>query len=141
MLEVPGTLEFPTALSRKIWGLQVQPDQVFWGLKGELLRWDFSSPGARYFGLDNKKRPRSEPKPLLSCFRRKPTRSLQRPDVFCLPALGAFGDFELYGLAFLQAAEAPRLNGGEMDKNIVASLPADKAITASLKSRTAPSHS
>ena len=55
-------------------------------------------------------------------------RCLQGPNVLSLPALGALGDFELHALAFLQAAEASRLDGGEMHENIFAALPADKAI-------------
>jgi hypothetical protein len=36
---------------------------------------------------------------------------LERLDVLSLPALGAFGDLELDSLAFLQTAEAARLDG------------------------------
>src|SRR5207249_9742996 len=36
---------------------------------------------------------------------------LERLDVLSLPALGTFGDLELDSLAFLQAAEAARLDG------------------------------
>ena len=49
-------------------------------------------------------------------------------DVLSLPALRAFGHVELHGLAFLQAAEAARLNRGEMHENVLAILTADKAI-------------
>jgi len=53
---------------------------------------------------------------------------LQRANVFSLPALWSFGDLELYALALLQATEAARLDGREMHKYILASLPADKAV-------------
>src|SRR5579863_1497376 len=48
--------------------------------------------------------------------------------VLGLPALGALGHVELHGLAFLQAAEAARLNRGEMHEDVFAILTADKAI-------------
>src|SRR2546422_7233179 len=54
--------------------------------------------------------------------------ALQRPNVLSLPALRSFGDFELYTLAFLQAAEAACLDGREVYENIFATLPADKAV-------------
>jgi hypothetical protein len=50
-------------------------------------------------------------------------------DVFRLPALGAFHYVELNLLTFLQAAKAIRLDGGEMNENILAILAADKTIT------------
>jgi hypothetical protein len=49
-------------------------------------------------------------------------------NVLSLPALWAFGDVELHGLAFLQAAEAARLNRRKVHKDILAILAADKAI-------------
>jgi len=49
-------------------------------------------------------------------------------NVLSLPALGAFGDVELHGLAFLEAAEAARLNRGEMHKDVFATLTADETI-------------
>jgi len=52
---------------------------------------------------------------------------LDRSYVFCLKALRAFRDIELYGLAFLQAAETARLNRREMHENIFAILTADEA--------------
>ena len=55
-------------------------------------------------------------------------RDLDRGHVLCLPALGAFGYFELHCLALLQALEAARLNRREMHENIFAGLPADKAV-------------
>src|SRR6266851_3619014 len=45
-----------------------------------------------------------------------------------VPALRPFGDFELYTLALLQAAEAACLDSREVHKNIFACLPADKAV-------------
>jgi len=48
--------------------------------------------------------------------------------VLCLKAFWAFGDIELYGLAFLQAAETAALDGREMYENVFAILPADKAV-------------
>ena len=56
------------------------------------------------------------------------SRVLERPHVFSLPALGAFGHVELHGLALLKALETARLNCREMDKNVFATLPANKAI-------------
>jgi hypothetical protein len=52
---------------------------------------------------------------------------LDRPYVFRLEALRALGDVELYSLAFLQAAEAARLNRREMHEDIFATLTADEA--------------
>src|ERR1051326_6773527 len=54
---------------------------------------------------------------------------LQDLNVLCLPAFGAFLDFELHGLAFLQATESIRLDRREMHENIFAGLTADKAKT------------
>lgn len=54
---------------------------------------------------------------------------LQHLHVLCLPTLRALDDIELHWLAFLQAAKTVRLNCGEMDENILAIFPADKAIT------------
>jgi hypothetical protein len=55
-------------------------------------------------------------------------RSLKRLDVFRLPALWALGDIELHRLALLKALEPARLDGGEMHKNVFATLTADEAI-------------
>jgi hypothetical protein len=49
-------------------------------------------------------------------------------NVLSLPALRAFGHFELHGLPFLQAAKAASLNGREMHKYIFAALTADEAV-------------
>jgi len=54
---------------------------------------------------------------------------LQNLHVLCLPTLGAFDDIELHWLAFLQAAKSVRLNCGEMNEDILAIFPADKAIS------------
>ena len=54
--------------------------------------------------------------------------ALERLNVFRLPALGSLGDLELHGLAFLQAPEASRLDGGEMHENVFAILTANKAV-------------
>jgi len=54
---------------------------------------------------------------------------LQDLNVLCLPTLGAFLDFELDRLAFLQAAESIRLDRREMHENVFAGLTADKAKT------------
>ena len=51
---------------------------------------------------------------------------LDRFYVFCLKAFRAFRDFELYSLAFLQAAEAARLNRREMYEDVFAILTADE---------------
>jgi hypothetical protein len=64
------------------------------------------------------------------------SRSRTRPDipllhslyVLSLKTFGAFGDFELYRLAFLQAAEAACLNSREVHEYIFPGLTADKAI-------------
>ncbi len=53
---------------------------------------------------------------------------LSRFYVFCLPALGPLHYVKLYLLTFLQAAEAIRLDGGEMHEDILAVLAADKSI-------------
>src|ERR1700680_4305748 len=53
---------------------------------------------------------------------------LDRLNVLSLPALGALGDIELHGLAFLQAAEAARLNRRKVHKDILAILTAYKTI-------------
>ena len=45
---------------------------------------------------------------------------LDRFYVFCLKAFRAFRDIELYSLAFLQAAEAARLNRREMYEDVFA---------------------
>ena len=52
---------------------------------------------------------------------------LDRSYVFCLKALRALRDIELYGLAFLQAAEAACLNRREMHEDVFAILTADEA--------------
>jgi len=54
---------------------------------------------------------------------------LDRSYVFRLEALRALRDVELYSLAFLQAAEAARLNRREMYEDIFATLTADEAKT------------
>jgi hypothetical protein len=48
--------------------------------------------------------------------------------VLRLPAFGAFYDIKLDLLTFLQAAEAIRLDGGEVYKYVLPILTADKAI-------------
>jgi hypothetical protein len=53
-------------------------------------------------------------------------------DVLCLPALRAFDHVKLYLLSFLKAAEAVRLDGGEMYEYILAVLAADKSIALSV---------
>ena len=47
--------------------------------------------------------------------------------VLCLKAFRALRDIELYGLAFLQAAKAARLNRREMHEYIFAILTTDEA--------------
>ena len=47
---------------------------------------------------------------------------LEAGDVRCLQALGAAGNFEFNRLAFVQRLVSLRLNGGEMDENILAGL-------------------
>ena len=49
-------------------------------------------------------------------------------NVLGLPALRAFGHFELHSLPFLQAAKAASLDSGEMHEDILSSLAADKAV-------------
>jgi hypothetical protein len=55
-------------------------------------------------------------------------RFLQSLDVLCLPALRSFDNAELNGLTFLQSAEAPRLNRGVVDENVLAVLAADETV-------------
>ena len=49
-------------------------------------------------------------------------------DVLCLPALRAFYHVELNLLTFLQAAKPVCLDGGEVNKYVLAILAADKTI-------------
>jgi len=44
-----------------------------------------------------------------------------------LPSLGSLLHFELHSLSFLQALEASRLNGGEVNEYVFTTLSADKA--------------
>jgi hypothetical protein len=53
---------------------------------------------------------------------------LQRLYVLRLPALGALDDVELNGLTFLEAAEAPRLDGRVVNEYVFAVLAADEAV-------------
>ena len=62
---------------------------------------------------------------LANCYLRS---SLDTLDVLCLPALGAFDHVKLHLLSFLQAAEAARLDGGEMYEYILTVLAADETI-------------
>ena len=55
-------------------------------------------------------------------------KSLERLNVFSLPALGPLGDVELHCLALLQALETACLDRREVHKNILAILTADEAI-------------
>jgi len=54
---------------------------------------------------------------------------LQHLHVLCLPTLRAFDDIEGNRLAFFQAAETIRLNGGKVYKYVFAVFPGNKAIT------------
>jgi hypothetical protein len=49
--------------------------------------------------------------------------------VLGLETLGTLHDVELHCLAFLQAAEAIRLNGRKMHEHVFAILPADEAVS------------
>jgi hypothetical protein len=49
-------------------------------------------------------------------------------NILSLPTLWPLGHVELHGLPFLQAAKAACLNSGEMHKDILASLTADKTV-------------
>ncbi len=53
---------------------------------------------------------------------------LERLNLLCLQSLRTLLDDELYGLSFLQAAEAIRLDGREMNENVFATLAADETI-------------
>ncbi len=53
---------------------------------------------------------------------------LEGLDVLCLPALRALDYVKMNLLAFLQAAEAVGLNGGEVNENVLAVLAADESI-------------
>src|SRR6478672_4362678 len=57
---------------------------------------------------------------------------LERLYVLSLPALGSLHDVELNRLTFLKAAESVRLDGGEVDENVLAILAADKSKTLSV---------
>src|SRR6202165_3101092 len=61
--------------------------------------------------------------------RRSPYRpnSLQAGDVRCLQAFGAGGHFELNRLAFVQRLISLRLDGGEMDEDVLAGLALDES--------------
>ena len=50
-------------------------------------------------------------------------------DVRRLEALGAFEEIELHRLAFIQAAVAVLLDGGEVNENISPGGPLDEAVT------------
>ena len=56
------------------------------------------------------------------------SRGLDGLDVLGLPALRTFYDIELNLLAFLEAAESVRLDGGEVDEHVFAVLTADETI-------------
>jgi len=57
---------------------------------------------------------------------------LERLYVLSLPALGSLHDVELNRLPLLEAAETVRLDGGEMDENVLAILAADETKTLSV---------
>jgi hypothetical protein len=57
---------------------------------------------------------------------------LSRANVLGLQTLGPLGNVEFHGLAFLQAAEAARLDRREMHENVFAALPADEPIAFSV---------
>ena len=59
-------------------------------------------------------------------------RGLRGLNVLRLPALRSLDYIELYRLAFLQAAKAIGLDGGEVNENIFAILAADETITFSI---------
>lgn len=52
---------------------------------------------------------------------------VQHRDVDRLPAFGAFFNPELDLLAFVETAKAVALNGGEMDKDIIAAFAGNEA--------------
>ncbi len=54
--------------------------------------------------------------------------SLQAGDVRGLQAFGAGGDFELNRLAFVQRLVSFRLDGREVDENVLAGLALDESI-------------
>ena len=58
-----------------------------------------------------------------------PPFRLEASDVRSLQALGAPGDFEFNRLAFVQRLVPLRLNGGEMDENVLAGLALDEPKT------------
>jgi hypothetical protein len=73
-------------------------------------------------------RPQSTKMPVILANYRHRSLLLDSLNVLSLPALGAFGDVELYGLAFLQAAETARLNRREVHEYVFATLTADETI-------------
>ena len=54
---------------------------------------------------------------------------LESPDFLGLQTLLAFGHLELHALTFGQAAKSISLDGGVMDKNVLAALALDKTKT------------
>ena len=54
---------------------------------------------------------------------------LEAGDVRSLQALGAAGDFEFNRLAFVQRLIPLRLDGGEVDENVLAGLALDEPIS------------
>jgi hypothetical protein len=54
---------------------------------------------------------------------------LERLNVGSLQALGAADNLEFNGLSLVEGAIAVRLNGGEMDENVLASLALDETKT------------
>ncbi len=58
--------------------------------------------------------------------------SLERLNVLSLPALRSLHDVELNRLPFLKAAETIRLDGGEVNENVLAILAADKPESLSV---------
>jgi hypothetical protein len=54
---------------------------------------------------------------------------LERLNVLCLPAFGAFHHVELNCLTLLESAEALCLNGGVVNENIFPALAADESET------------
>ena len=53
---------------------------------------------------------------------------LEWANVFRLPPLRSFGDFEFHGLTLLQALKPTRLDRRKMHENVLARLTADKAV-------------
>src|ERR1039457_6954408 len=82
----------------------------------------------RPYSLTNPQKEKRPCEPLFFFASANCVSGLDAFNVLCLPAFGAFYDVELNLLSLLQAAETIRLDGGEVNKHVLAILTADKPI-------------